>query len=264
MNQALQEARHQLQALHRLQGLARHLLLLRTDSAQTGSAVCQFPDHFILSGIMKKAFTLIELLVVIAIIAILAAILFPVFAQAKQAAKQTSSLSNVKQLMTSVLIYNGDYDDNTMTELWQNRGDGEWTTWMETLLPYVKNTQIFLDPGGTTDKNAVGVTGCTSVAGARVFSNWAMINWIRYDYWGWWGTTLFGGFPVAPTPGNSGTGGTCDTSTRPCDLPRFSVPLIRLVSPGGQLSVFEMKGGRSPTGVSKTRPRLRGCQASQG
>lgn len=42
-----------------------------------------------------------------------------------------------------------------------------------------------------------------------------MINWIRYDYWGWWGTTLFGGFPVAPTPGNSGTGGTCDTSTRP-------------------------------------------------
>ena len=47
---------------------------------------------------MKKAFTLIELLVVIAIIAILAAILFPVFAQAKAAAKKTSSLSNVKEL----------------------------------------------------------------------------------------------------------------------------------------------------------------------
>ena len=60
----------------------------------------------------KKAFTLIELLVVIAIIAILAAILFPVFAQAKVAAKKTQSLSNVKQMGTSVMIYTTDYDDN--------------------------------------------------------------------------------------------------------------------------------------------------------
>lgn len=60
---------------------------------------------------MKKAFTLIELLVVIAIIAILAAILFPVFAQAKQAAKKTQDLSNLKQIGTSTLIYINDYDD---------------------------------------------------------------------------------------------------------------------------------------------------------
>jgi prepilin-type N-terminal cleavage/methylation domain-containing protein len=60
---------------------------------------------------MKRAFTLIELLVVIAIIAILAAILFPVFAQAKEAAKKTSSLSNIKQNATGTLIYTGDYDD---------------------------------------------------------------------------------------------------------------------------------------------------------
>jgi prepilin-type N-terminal cleavage/methylation domain-containing protein len=59
----------------------------------------------------KKAFTLIELLVVIAIIAILAAILFPVFAQAKQAAKKTTSLSNVKQLSLGNVLYAGDYDD---------------------------------------------------------------------------------------------------------------------------------------------------------
>ena len=59
----------------------------------------------------KNAFTLIELLVVIAIIAILAAILFPVFAQAKAAAKQTVTLSNVKQLGTSFNIYLSDNDD---------------------------------------------------------------------------------------------------------------------------------------------------------
>src|SRR5688572_7516015 len=59
----------------------------------------------------RKAFTLIELLVVIAIIAILAAILFPVFAQAKNAAKKTSDLSNLKQLGTAEQIYLADYDD---------------------------------------------------------------------------------------------------------------------------------------------------------
>lgn len=59
----------------------------------------------------SRAFTLIELLVVIAIIAILAAILFPVFAQAKAAAKKTSSLSNVKQLSLANVMYAGDSDD---------------------------------------------------------------------------------------------------------------------------------------------------------
>ena len=61
---------------------------------------------------MRKAFTLIELLVVIAIIAILAAILFPVFAQAKEAAKKTNSVSNLKQMGTSTFMYISDFDDN--------------------------------------------------------------------------------------------------------------------------------------------------------
>src|SRR5579859_8136114 len=59
----------------------------------------------------RKAFTLIELLVVIAIIAILAAILFPVFAQAKEAAKKTSCLSNQKQIALAWPMYANDYDD---------------------------------------------------------------------------------------------------------------------------------------------------------
>ncbi len=60
---------------------------------------------------VRKAFTLIELLVVIAIIAILAAILFPVFAQAKQAAKQTQCLSNGRQIGIALMLYLNDYDD---------------------------------------------------------------------------------------------------------------------------------------------------------
>lgn len=75
---------------------------------------------------MKRAFTLIELLVVIAIIAILAAILFPVFAQAKEAAKKTKSLSNIKQTATSLLIYCGDVDDNMPFGLTPNQATNSW------------------------------------------------------------------------------------------------------------------------------------------
>ena len=59
----------------------------------------------------RSAFTLIELLVVIAIIAILAAILFPVFAQAREAARQTSCLSNTKQFAVATIMYVQDYDE---------------------------------------------------------------------------------------------------------------------------------------------------------
>jgi len=92
----------------------------------------------------RKAFTLIELLVVIAIIAILAAILFPVFAQAKLAAKKTSDLSNVKQIMTSVMMYSNDADDYL-----PHSNEYEPYIFMTRLLPYTKNRQIFKIPAGT-------------------------------------------------------------------------------------------------------------------
>lgn len=142
---------------------------------------------------MKKAFTLIELLVVIAIIAILAAILFPVFAQAKVAAKKTTSVSNLKQQNLSLLMYSADYDDMyphnddcvpnssldptynnianpTATDLTNHCSSGStlggysWRVnhyaWQKWVQPYVKNVQMFIHPSiallkGTNATNGV-------------------------------------------------------------------------------------------------------------
>ncbi|MBC8137585.1 MAG: DUF1559 domain-containing protein, partial [Fibrella sp.] len=91
----------------------------------------------------KRAFTLIELLVVIAIIAILAAILFPVFAQSREKARQTSCLSNEKQVGIAILQYLQDHDDTYMA------ADHESTspyTWFDPLQPYLKNRDVFKCP----------------------------------------------------------------------------------------------------------------------
>jgi len=91
---------------------------------------------------MRRGFTLIELLVVIAIIAILAAILFPVFARARAKAQQNNCLSNVKQLQLGLMMYASD-NDNTMP---LDSVGSPATYWQSTILPYVKNTQIYICP----------------------------------------------------------------------------------------------------------------------
>src|ERR1700753_2397885 len=82
----------------------------------------------------RSGFTLIELLVVIAIIAILAAILFPVFAQAREKARQTTCVSNMKQIGLAVLMYANDYDE----QLPWGYADPIRTTWYDLVEPYVK------------------------------------------------------------------------------------------------------------------------------
>ena len=94
----------------------------------------------------RRGFTLIELLVVIAIIAILAAILFPVFAKAREKARQTSCLSNLKQLGTSVMMYVQDYDEMYPLDLSTFGPSQIPGTWPNRVMPYVKNTQLFKCP----------------------------------------------------------------------------------------------------------------------
>lgn len=161
---------------------------------------------------MKKAFTLIELLVVIAIIAILAAILFPVFAQAKLAAKKASSLSEVKQIGTSYAIYETDVDDRMVPYLWYNRGDGVYITWMEMLHPYAKNTQIYVHSAASTDQGSYGAT-CSTAANPKVVSHYVMPLWIPYNYWNWFGTVMWAGFPVQ---NNVQTSGSCTSAYTGC------------------------------------------------
>ncbi len=89
-------------------------------------------------------FTLIELLVVIAIIAILAAILFPVFARAREKARQTSCLSNVKEINLAVQMYAQDYDDVMVLHVTDPYGD--ISIWPQHIYPYLKNSQILTCP----------------------------------------------------------------------------------------------------------------------
>jgi prepilin-type N-terminal cleavage/methylation domain-containing protein/prepilin-type processing-associated H-X9-DG protein len=100
----------------------------------------------------RRAFTLIELLVVIAIIAILAAILFPVFAQAREAARKTSCLSNQKQASTAIAMYTQDYDES-LVATWTVPGDAwfgsSMQTWVALIQPYCKNLAMFNCPSAT-------------------------------------------------------------------------------------------------------------------
>ncbi|MEN6301918.1 MAG: prepilin-type N-terminal cleavage/methylation domain-containing protein [Armatimonadia bacterium] len=102
---------------------------------------------------MRRGFTLIELLVVIAIIAILAAILFPVFAKAREKARQASCQSNEKQIALSILMYCQDYD---------GRFSSQWThpsvyyCWPDLLVPYMKNTQVLRCPSNQYVAGGVG------------------------------------------------------------------------------------------------------------
>ncbi|MBC8135747.1 MAG: DUF1559 domain-containing protein [Fibrella sp.] len=111
----------------------------------------------------KSAFTLIELLVVIAIIAILAAILFPVFAQARDKARQASCLSNQKQLGTALIMYVQDYDESFPISQYIDSVSGAPYDWGNAIYPYIKNgVGVAYSPTVTLYNGEGGVFSCPS------------------------------------------------------------------------------------------------------
>ncbi len=148
----------------------------------------------------KSAFTLIELLVVIAIIAILAAILFPVFASARSSARNTTDLSNIRQIGLTAVMYLQDYDetfvpvgswnDPSVTPVTNPAGPVPgmpWNGWGLRLQPYSKNKQIFHSPW--FPEKATWWTGPCATSNPEPMTNTYQYNWFLgrdgsfpYDY----------------------------------------------------------------------------------
>jgi prepilin-type N-terminal cleavage/methylation domain-containing protein/prepilin-type processing-associated H-X9-DG protein len=132
----------------------------------------------------RSGFTLIELLVVIAIIAILAAILFPVFARAREKARQSSCLSNLKQIALAVLMYAEDYDE--CLPYYQHPFG---IAWYDDLQPYTKNSQLRVcpsktqwNPGHATHKTGYGLNETVFPSGNGSPSPVACVALAEIDY----------------------------------------------------------------------------------
>ena len=123
----------------------------------------------------RKGFTLIELLVVIAIIAILAAILFPVFARAREKARQTSCASNLKQLMLGALMYAQDYDETCTMFADGTSYENDTYRWQYALQPYIKNTQILDCPSADATYNGTPLD--SSIAYGIAYSDLASYSY---------------------------------------------------------------------------------------
>jgi prepilin-type N-terminal cleavage/methylation domain-containing protein/prepilin-type processing-associated H-X9-DG protein len=137
----------------------------------------------------RNGFTLIELLVVIAIIAILAAILFPVFAQAREAARQTTCLSNLRQIGSATRMYLQDYD-----EVWVPTGSAiepgtvlngrklngqPFNGWSLSLQPYTRNRQMFLCP--SMSRTFQGGGACAPFNGQPVTNHYSYNYFLGRD-----------------------------------------------------------------------------------
>jgi len=163
-----------------------------------------------LIGRRRSAFTLIELLVVIAIIAILAAILFPVFAQAREKARATSCLSNLKQIGTGWMMYVQDYDE-TIPAGWENPDLGGHGGFHNAVQPYMKNYQIVACPSAKVPRawsytyndilNYKSLAAIDRPAETMVEFDSTQTNWCgdgnidcvsaSSTFWGWWKPQLW-------------------------------------------------------------------------
>ena len=118
-------------------------------------------------SVLRRAFTLIELLVVIAIIAILAAILFPVFAQAREKARQTACLSNCRQIGMAFTMYATDYDSFLPLTTFPVASN----SWTDQTQPYIKNRQIYRCPSDDSTNWSQPLPSETEVRRSSYFLN---------------------------------------------------------------------------------------------
>ena len=144
---------------------------------------------------MKKGFTLIELLVVIAIIAVLAAILFPVFAKAREKARQTTCMNNVKQIGSAMVQYAADYDDTFPYSILMNSNEKQtdssmpgyryytcwgndpahFISWMDLVYPYLKSLKVLqcpsAKPNTAVSRERTPSYGYNGAIGSNVIGN---------------------------------------------------------------------------------------------
>ncbi len=160
----------------------------------------------------QRGFTLIELLVVIAIIAILASILFPVFARARENARRTSCLSNLKQIGLGLMQYTQDYDERYPMNAWIPSvpqtasglpgakftislpsstpacSSGKCVSWMDLIYPYVKSVQLFTCPSARVNEDypSYGYS-----------SGLSQYHWYQYNYGKYAGGAAAGMVPLS-------------------------------------------------------------------
>ena len=171
-------------------------------------------NHITNNSRKVSAFTLIELLVVIAIIAILAAILFPVFARARENARRTSCLSNMKQAGLGFAQYTQDYDERYPIEQVNLNNGPSPMGWADAIQPYLKSTQIFQCPSESTagDSNPLA-NGTGTYVGA----------YTDYAY----NTSM-----ARSQGGNSTTPGRLGVYLSQLEYPSYTLVLLEAVTPG--------------------------------
>ncbi len=200
----------------------------------------------------KHAFTLIELLVVIAIIAILAAILFPVFARARENARRTSCMSNLKQLGLASMQYTQDYDEKYCRAIgWQTvqptaAEGGAWSNfgawhWAHLLYPYTKSMQLVICPSGDSATIAQPYAG-------HYGANYNIMNWTS------------SGAVNTPAEVSLAQVQSPASTYLLMDGGSYTLNASSAIMPGG--SFFYMSGACGPTGTSQNAYPLTGFNLS--